>query len=91
MAIGSAFGSTGIASKAQSIWWGRKKRSDRDPVEGGGRERFPCELHVTIFRPIRGFRRTPRLWAALQEASGGAWGGCIYDADAIIEALRRKK
>ena len=32
-----------------------------------------------------------RLWAALQEASGGAWGGCIYDADAIIEALRRKK
>jgi len=25
-----------------------------------------------------------RLWAALQEASGGAWGGCIYDADAII-------
>ena len=25
-----------------------------------------------------------RLWAALQQASGGIWGGCVYDADAII-------
>lgn len=30
-----------------------------------------------------------RLWAALQAASGGAWGGCVYDADAIIAALER--
>ena len=30
-----------------------------------------------------------RLWAALQQASGGVWGGCVYDADAIIGALRR--
>ena len=30
-----------------------------------------------------------RLWAALQDASGGPWGGCVYDADAIIKALRR--
>ena len=29
-----------------------------------------------------------RLWAALQEASGGTWAGCVYDADAIIETLR---
>ncbi|HEX4984062.1 MAG TPA: YjhG/YagF family D-xylonate dehydratase [Ilumatobacteraceae bacterium] len=28
-----------------------------------------------------------RLWAALQAASGGAWGGCVYDVDAIIDAL----
>jgi putative YjhG/YagF family dehydratase len=28
-----------------------------------------------------------RLWAALQEASGGAWGGCVYDVDAIVAAL----
>lgn len=25
-----------------------------------------------------------RLWAALQQAGGGAWGGCVYDAEAII-------
>ena len=24
-----------------------------------------------------------RLWAALQHASGGPWGGCVYDVDAI--------
>ena len=29
-----------------------------------------------------------RLWAALQNASGGTWGGCVYDADAILARLR---
>jgi putative YjhG/YagF family dehydratase len=28
-----------------------------------------------------------RLWAALQSASGGTWGGCIYDVEAIVTAL----
>jgi len=28
-----------------------------------------------------------RLWAALVQASGGVWGGCVYDTDAIIEQL----
>jgi putative YjhG/YagF family dehydratase len=28
-----------------------------------------------------------RLWAALQHASGGVWGGCVYDPDAIIARL----
>ena len=31
-----------------------------------------------------------RLWAALQAVCGGTWGGCVYDPDAIIEALRPK-
>ncbi len=30
-----------------------------------------------------------RLWAALQAAGGGTWGGCVYDVDAITERLRR--
>lgn len=30
-----------------------------------------------------------RLWAALQQASGGTWGGCVYDVDQIIGALSR--
>jgi xylonate dehydratase len=29
-----------------------------------------------------------RLWAALQQVGGGTWGGCVYDVDAIIAALR---
>jgi len=28
-----------------------------------------------------------RLWAALQQVGGGTWGGCVYDPDAIIQAL----
>lgn len=28
-----------------------------------------------------------RLWAILQNLSGGTWGGCVYDVDAIIEKL----
>ncbi len=28
-----------------------------------------------------------RIWAALQEASGGVWGGCVFDADAIQNAI----
>ena len=30
-----------------------------------------------------------RLWAALQGLSGGTWGGCVYDVDAILAALDR--
>jgi dihydroxyacid dehydratase/phosphogluconate dehydratase len=28
-----------------------------------------------------------RIWAALQQVGGGTWGGCVYDADAIVAAL----
>jgi putative YjhG/YagF family dehydratase len=28
-----------------------------------------------------------RLWAALQAVSGGAWAGCVYDVDRILEVL----
>jgi dihydroxyacid dehydratase/phosphogluconate dehydratase len=28
-----------------------------------------------------------RLWAMLQNASGGVWGGCVYDVEAIAERL----
>lgn len=28
-----------------------------------------------------------RLWAALQNSSGGTWGGCVYDVDQILEQL----
>ena len=28
-----------------------------------------------------------RLWAALQQVGGGAWGGCVYDVDEIIATI----
>lgn len=50
-----------------------------------------CEL---MSRPLRSdlhpdpnLPDDTRLWAALQNASGGLWGGCVYDTDAIIAKL----
>jgi dihydroxyacid dehydratase/phosphogluconate dehydratase len=32
-----------------------------------------------------------RLWAALVQASGGVWGGCIYDTEKIVSTLEKNK
>ena len=32
-----------------------------------------------------------RLWAALQDVSGGPWGGSVYDVNAILKALAKAK
>jgi xylonate dehydratase len=49
------------------------------------RERAPrADLH-----PHPGLPEDTRLWAALVQASGGVWGGCVYDADAIVGKLEK--
>jgi xylonate dehydratase len=30
-----------------------------------------------------------RLWAVLQQASGGIWGGCVYDVETIVAQVKR--
>jgi xylonate dehydratase len=75
---------------------------DRNRLEGSvnlvgeGETRFDAEEGARILA-----NRTPgpdlaadpnlpddtRLWAALQRVSGGAWGGCVYDVEAIVVAL----
>ena len=32
-----------------------------------------------------------RIWAALQDVSGGAWGGSVYDADTILRVIAAGK
>ena len=32
-----------------------------------------------------------RIWAALQNVSGGTWGGCVYDVDEIVRVLEAGK
>lgn len=32
-----------------------------------------------------------RLWAALQDIGGGAWGGCVYETDKILKVLEAGK
>lgn len=30
-----------------------------------------------------------RLWAALQQISGGTWGGCVFDVDSILQTISK--
>ena len=32
-----------------------------------------------------------RLWSAMQDISGGTWGGCVFDVDVIVETLKAGK
>ena len=42
-------------------------------------------------RPDPNLPDDTRLWAALVEASGGVWGGCVYDVDKITSRLETNK
>jgi putative YjhG/YagF family dehydratase len=42
-------------------------------------------------RPDPNLPEDTRLWAALVEASGGVWGGCVYDVDKIISRLEARQ
>jgi xylonate dehydratase len=71
-------------------------RGSIDLVGEGGRTFTPEEgakvLAARATRPdVRPHPALPddtRLWAALQAAGGGTWGGCVYDVDAIVARLR---
>ncbi|MBV8073771.1 MAG: YjhG/YagF family D-xylonate dehydratase [Acidobacteriaceae bacterium] len=74
----------------------RNKLEGHVNLVGEGGERFDAEegrrrLLMRAPRPdLRPDRQLPedtRLWAALQNASGGIWGGCVYDAEAIVRKL----
>jgi putative YjhG/YagF family dehydratase len=75
---------------------------DRNKLEGSvnfigeGEERFDSQEGARRLQarvPRQDLRADPllpvdtRLWAALQHASGGIWGGCVYDAEQIITKL----
>jgi putative YjhG/YagF family dehydratase len=75
---------------------------DRNKLEGSvdlvgeGETTFGAEegTRVLVRRPPRpdlaadpDLPADTRLWAALQRLGGGAWGGCVYDVDAVVAAL----
>ena len=77
---------------------------DRHSLEGSvnlvgeGSELFPAEEGTRRLAsrtprpdlaPHPDMPEDSRLWAALVQASGGVWGGCVYDAEAIIQQLQR--
>ncbi|MBN1442645.1 MAG: YjhG/YagF family D-xylonate dehydratase [Planctomycetes bacterium] len=62
-----------------------EKGDARDPEHGSRllAERPPRE----DLAPDPDLPLDTRLWGVLQEASGGIWGGCVYDYDEIRRAL----
>ncbi len=52
-----------------------------------GRQRLATRAPREDLRPDPLLPQDTRLWAALQQASGGIWGGCVYDPQAIIRKL----
>ena len=66
---------------------------------GEGERRFSPEEGAEILanRPSRNdlapdprLPEDTRLWAALQNAGGGTWSGCVFDVDRIIETLEKR-
>ena len=55
-----------------------------------GARRLAARTLRTDLRPHPDLPEDTRLWAALVEASGGVWGGCVYDTDKIVAALDRE-
>jgi hypothetical protein len=63
---------------------------------GEAERRFSPDEGAAILagRPLRGdlspaaqLPDDTRLWAALQQAGGGVWGGCVYDVEAVLAQL----
>lgn len=52
-----------------------------------GTRRLDSRASRADLRPHPALPDDTRLWAAMVEASGGIWGGCVYDVDAITGRL----
>ncbi|MBV9851328.1 MAG: YjhG/YagF family D-xylonate dehydratase [Armatimonadetes bacterium] len=74
----------------------RNRLEGRVDLVGHGDVRFSAEEGAAVLaaRPPRSdlapdpnLPDDTRLWAALQAVSGGTWGGCVYDAEAVIARL----
>jgi dihydroxyacid dehydratase/phosphogluconate dehydratase len=55
-------------------------------AEEGSRQLAERKLRADL-KPHPELPDDTRLWAALVQASGGVWGGCIYDVDKITSKL----
>ncbi|MFQ5731554.1 MAG: YjhG/YagF family D-xylonate dehydratase [Planctomycetaceae bacterium] len=67
---------------------------------GEGEERFSPEdgaKRLAARQPTVDLQPDPdlppetRLWALLQQLGGGTWGGCVYDVDALENAIRPRE
>jgi putative YjhG/YagF family dehydratase len=56
-----------------------------------GRQRLAARQPRPDLAPHPALPADTRLWAALVQASGGVWGGCVYDTEMILARLEATK
>lgn len=66
----------------------RKLEGSLEAISLSADELAARPLHPNL-QPNPAVPSDTRLWAALQNASGGSWSGCVYDTDRIAELLKR--
>ena len=59
------------------------------PAEGAAR--LASRSSRSDLAPHAALPDDTRLWAALQSCSGGTWGGCVFDVDAIMSAISQTR
>jgi dihydroxyacid dehydratase/phosphogluconate dehydratase len=77
----------------------RAQCSGRVDLVGDGDRRFSADEGVEVLRqrasrtdlaPNANLPDDTKLWAALQAASGGTWGGCVFDSETIVGLLNTR-
>ena len=63
------------------------EKDERFTAEAG-RDRLSARRSRPDLAPHPELPSDTRLWAALVQASGGVWGGCVYDTDMILARLQ---
>ncbi|HKD59518.1 MAG TPA: YjhG/YagF family D-xylonate dehydratase [Terracidiphilus sp.] len=61
--------------------------ADGEFETGEGSRRLTARASRDDLKPHPALPEDTRLWAALVEASGGVWGGCVYDVEKIVTVL----
>jgi len=56
-----------------------------------GERRLASRAPRSDLAPEASLPNDTRLWATLVQTSGGVWGGCVYDVDAIADALSKNR
>ncbi len=56
-----------------------------------GRRRLAARAPRADLAPHPALPSDTRLWAALVQASGGVWGGCVYDTEMILARLENRR
>lgn len=92
---GGPLGKVRDGDRVRLVIYRRRLEGSVDLVGDAAREFTPQEAARVLAERAAHSELTPdpllpdetRLWAALQQISGGTWGGCVFDVDGIIATL----